>query len=274
MNEAQIEQQAKVLRARLDEAMARAGARFPVYLVFTHMDAVEGFGEFFDSFAPPERAQVWGSTFPLAQGDGAQAQFDSEFEYLYGRLLRRRMVQLGASAKPEPQLRVFKFPGRFRRTRGRLGAFATALFRPNPFSESPLLRGVYFTSSAGAGPAGAKQLQGGEFFFFFLFSDVLLPDRNVVGVAPAAKRSPHLRRNILFGALAALVLFLVGGMVVSFFANKRLIADADARGRRLTDIRKSTSRGRATEAQVADELRAVERARGARHSSDRAQRPC
>ncbi|HEX7175295.1 MAG TPA: type VI secretion system membrane subunit TssM, partial [Pyrinomonadaceae bacterium] len=258
MNEAQIEQQAKVLRARLDEAMARAGARFPVYLVFTHMDAVEGFGEFFDSFAPPERAQVWGSTFPLAQGDGAQAQFDAEFEYLYGRLLRRRMVQLGVSAKPEPQLRVFKFPGRFRRTRARLGAFATALFRPNPFSESPLLRGVYFTSSAGAGPTGAKQLQGGEYFTQSLFRDVLLPDRNVVAAAQAARRSPHLRRNIMFGALAALLLFLVGGMVVSFFANKRLIADADARGRRLTDIRKATSRGRATEAQVADELRAVE----------------
>ena len=35
-SDAEIEKQAKTVRARLDEAIQRAQARFPVYLVFTH----------------------------------------------------------------------------------------------------------------------------------------------------------------------------------------------------------------------------------------------
>ena len=257
-NDAALEQQAKVLRARLDEAAQRAGHRFPVYLVFTHMDEVEGFAEFFHSFGPEERAQVWGSTFPLASADKAQSLFDAEFDYLYARLVRRRVAQLGTASAPDKQLRVFKFPGRFRRARARLGHFAAALFRPNPFSESPLLRGFYFTSARGVGPAGAKQLNGAEYFSGGLFRNVILPDRNVVAAAQAARARPNLGRNLLAAAAAALVLLFGVGMVVSFFNNKSLIADADARGKRLTEIRKVTSRSREDAARINDELAAVE----------------
>jgi type VI secretion system protein ImpL len=251
----ELERQAKVLRARLDDAMARAGSRFPVYLVFTHMDAVEGFGEFFGPFDGGEREQVWGFTFPLAQGDGAQSRLDEEFDQLYGRLVRRRTVQLGASAGAAQQLRVFKFPGRFRRSRTRLARFAAALFRPNPFSENPLLRGVYLTSSAGGGTSASRHV-GDALFTRGLFRDVLLPDRNVVAASQAAGRSPHLRRNILLGVAAAFVLSYAACVLVSYFNNKALIAEADERGRRLTDVRKVTSRGSGLRA--GEELGAME----------------
>lgn len=250
-SEHEVERQAKVLRARLDEAMARAGVRFPVYLVFTHADTLEGFQEFFGPFAGGEREQVWGFTFPLAQGD-APARFDEEFDHLYGRLVRRRTVQLGAAAGPDKQLRVFKLPGRFRRARARLGAFAAALFRPNPFSENPLLRGVYFTSSRGDGASHVAE----PFFTRDLFSEVLLPDRNVVAAEQARRRSPSLRRNLLLGAAGALALLFVAGMVVSFFNNRAFVADANERGRRLTEVRRVTTRGSGLRAD--DELAAVE----------------
>lgn len=247
----EVERQAKVLRARLDEAMARAGVRFPVYLVFTHVDALEGFQEFFGPFGGGEREQVWGFTFPLAQAD-APARFDEEFNHLYGRLVRRRTVQLGAVPGPDRQLRVFKLPGRFRRARARLGAFASALFRPNPFSENPLLRGVYFTSSRGDGGSHV----GEPFFTRDLFSEVLLPDRNVVAAAQAKRRNPNLRRNLLLGAAGALVLFFVAGMVVSYFNNRAFVAEANARGRRLTEVRSVTTKGSGL--RVGEELGAVE----------------
>jgi type VI secretion system protein ImpL len=240
LSEGQIEEQAKVLRARLDEATARAGCRFPVYLVFTHVDEVDGFSEFFSAFGGEEREQVWGSTIPLARSSDAQAQFDTEFDHLYGRLLRRRMVQLGTTPASDKQLRIFKFPGRFRRARARLGHFASALFRPNPFSESPLVRGFYLTSSSGLGPVGARQLNGAQYFAPTLFSEVLLPDRNIVAAACAARGRPNLRRNLLIGAAAALGLTLLVGMAVSYFNNRSLIAAADARGRRLTESRRLT----------------------------------
>src|SRR4030095_4483678 len=66
LNDIQVEQHAKIMRARLDEAAQRLQTRFPVYLVFTHIDAIEGFSDFFRAFTPTERQQVWGVTIPLA----------------------------------------------------------------------------------------------------------------------------------------------------------------------------------------------------------------
>jgi len=260
-SETEIEQQAKVLRARLDEAMLRAGNRFPVYLVFTHMDQLDGFAEFFGAFSSEERLQVWGSTIPLVQSQNAQAQFDSEFDYLYGRLVRRRTVQLGTVSTSEQQLRIFKFPGRFRRLRSQLGRFSSAIFRPNPFSESPLLRGFYFTSSPATGNENAKRLNGAQFFTDNLFKNVLLPDRDITAAAQASKRGIKWGRYVLLGLATLLVGIFFLGMIVSFINNRALIADADARGKRLTEIRKATSKSTASPTQIQEELRSVENVR-------------
>ncbi|HVF87362.1 MAG TPA: type VI secretion protein IcmF/TssM N-terminal domain-containing protein, partial [Pyrinomonadaceae bacterium] len=260
-NDMEIEQQAKILRARLDEAMLRAGIRFPVYIVFTHVDQIEGFAEFFQSFTSEERAQVWGSTFPLAQGSNAHALFDAELDHLYGRLLRRRMAQLGVPVASDRQLRVFKFPGHFRRTRNRLGLFISALFRPNPFSESPLLRGFYFTSSTGVGSVSARRLSGQGFFAQNFFRDVLLRDKDIVAAAAAKKRHPQRWRNLALAGLAVVLLMLFAGMIVSFFRNKELIAEADANTRQLKEVKESTRESLQDSAAALKELNAMDRSR-------------
>ncbi|HVF26749.1 MAG TPA: type VI secretion system membrane subunit TssM [Pyrinomonadaceae bacterium] len=250
-NDMEIEQQAKILRARLDEAMLRAQARFPIYLVFTHVDQIEGFAEFFQSFTSEERAQVWGSTFPLAQGSNAHALFDAELDHLYGRLLRRRMAQLGVPVASDRQLRIFKFPGHFRRTRNRLGLFISALFRPNPFSESPLLRGFYFTSSTGVGSVNARRLSGQGFFAQNFFRDVLLRDKDIVAAAAAKRRHPQRWRNLALAGLAVLLLTLFVGMVVSFFGNKALIAEAKERADELERVESDAPGAKATSREMA-----------------------
>jgi type VI secretion system protein ImpL len=225
------------------------------------MDEVEGFVEYFESFNGEERTQVWGVTIPLAQEQNAQALFDSEFDRLYARLVRRRTFQLSTAFAPEQQLRIFKFPGRFRRLRGQLGRFTSALFRPNPFSQSPLLRGFYFTSSAGVGARNGRKAAGSDYFTPSLFSDVILPDRNIVGAMQAGRGRSHWIRNSLLGAAAFIAVAFFVGMIVSYFNNKALIADADSKGRRLTEIRRATSKSDASNAQIQDELRSVEHVR-------------
>src|SRR5829696_86859 len=260
MSDAQIEQQAKVLRARLDEAVQRTQTRFPVYLVFTHVDAVEGFADFFRAFTPEERAQVWGATVPLARQRNAHALFDSEFDQLYGRLLRRRTVQLGTLAAPSEQLRIFKFPGRFRRARNRLGLFATALFRPTPFSDAPLLRGFYFTSG-GQASAGGRATAGEDYFARNFFRGVLLRDKDLVAASREERRRPHLRLAAVSACAAALLVALLCGMLVSFSKNRRLISEARARGQELTRVRQAAGRDPGRKAADAAELEAVERVR-------------
>lgn len=269
LSESEIEQQAKILRARLDEAVGRAQVRFPVYLVFTHADLIEGCEEFFHTFNRDERAQVWGTTIPLAQSADAHALFDAEFDRLYGRLVRRRAVQLGATASPAKQLRIFKFPGRFRRTRNRLGLFTSALFRPNPFSESPLLRGFYFTSSGGDGVA---HVPGGEYFTHDLFKEVVLRDKNIAASMQAKKQNPQRLRFGLLAAAALLLLIFSAGMIVSFRGNNELITDALRRGEAVNDIKKITSKNPQDPEAARKELAAVERLRETLHELDRYER--
>ena len=145
--EAESEETAKVLRGRLDDAIQRIKLRFPVYLVFTHSDAIEGFQDSFSVSKNEGRELVWGATIPFANAESAQAQFDTEFELLRDSAMKRRILRLSAPFTPVRQLKIFNFPLHFGAARRRIGAFVGALFRPNPFSENPLLRGFYFTST-------------------------------------------------------------------------------------------------------------------------------
>ena len=240
--EAEIEQQAKILRARLDQLNAQVKARFPVYLVFTHAESLEGFEEFFRLPDAAERGQVWGTTIPLDQSGSAHALFDVEFDYLYDTLMRHRLLRLSAQESAAEQLMVFDFPLRFAEARRRLGLFTSALFRPNPFSESPLLRGFYFTSSApsngsghgaSSGPLdapGTLSIVGEGCFSDRLFNDVLLRDRNLAASFQQGRNNPARLRNVLLGVAGALAVFVMAGLIASFVTNVGLMSEGNRIG--------------------------------------------
>lgn len=241
LNEPEIEQQAQVLRARLDELIAGAGARFPVYLVFTQADLIPGFGPFFRPFNQTERAQVWGATIPLAQSAAGPALFDTEFDYLLDSLTRRRMLRLNAADKPAEQLQVFDFPLYFNQTRRKLGLFTMALFRQSRFSEAPLFRGFYFASCPA--PQSKRANDSGDdhdpsriinpgFFAEDFFREVLLRDKDLAASFQATQAQPNRHRKLMLAAtaLAGVCLLWTLGMLISFFNNRTLIELAKTRG--------------------------------------------
>ena len=232
--EAEIEQHAQVLRARLDEVIKSTGVRFPVYLVFTHADAIPGFSEFFAALPPAERAQVWGATIPLEQAQNAHALFDVEFDYLLDGLMKRRLLQLGSATTPAQQYGTFSFPLRFAETRRKLGLFTLALFRPNPFSELPLLRGFYFTSN----PVGQDgRINNTGIYSEDLFKQVIFRDKDIAASFQSQKAAPNQLAKVKLGvgALAAACLLWIGGSVVSFFNNYSLLADAQDQAKRVLE---------------------------------------
>ena len=246
--EAEIEQQAKTLRAHLDDMARRTGVRFPVYLVWTHADAVEGFAQFFAPMSRAERGEVWGATFSLEQAlaGGASGLLDVEFDALYEALTRQRLTRLGAAGSPSEQLGVFKFPSRVNEAREALTLFTSALFRPNPFSESPLLRGFYFTANvadarpattaaAASRPAVSTRTVGEGFFAERLFKDVLLRDKDLAAALQPPPRRPHRLRIAALSAAAVLGVFLLTCLAVSYFGNLRLIAETRERALRVEE---------------------------------------
>lgn len=242
-DEAEIEQMAKVLRARVDEALARAKTRFPIYLVFTHADAIEGFRDSFSTSQREGQNLVWGATIPLEQSANAHALFDGEYDLLQTSVLKRRLIRLSAPFTPVRQLKIFNFPLHFGTARRKLGAFVSTLFRPNPFSESPFLRGFYFTavpvnrqsSRGGMGQTqiGAQQTVGQSYFTERLFRDVVLRDKDLVATFQAQKVRPPIMGWLLLFAGAFLTFLFLALSAYSLYQNKQLLNRATTRGQSL-----------------------------------------
>ena len=164
-DERQNEELAKVLRNRIDETMQRLKVKFPVYIVFTNADSIEGFRDSFSASKQEDKELVWGATIPLEKSENAQSLFDGEYELLHNSVMKRRLVRLSAPFPPVRQLRIFNFPLHFGSGRRKFGAFINALFRPNPFSENPFLRGFYFTSSPAASSTPRYSVSRNNLFY-------------------------------------------------------------------------------------------------------------
>ncbi len=238
--ESDIEQMAKVMRARLDDAIDRTKTRFPVYLVFTNADSIEGFSDSFSTSKQEGKNLVWGSTIPLDKTENAQALFDSEYGILQDSVMKRRLMRLSAPFAPVRQLRIFNFPLHFGSARRKIGAFVSTLFRPNPFSESPFLRGFYFTASPGtrknASGGHAVEGVGNTYFTERFFRDVLLRDKDLVQTFQQQKQRAPIFGWILTSlvALTAFLLLVLSG--VSLYNNKKMLDEASARGANVLTI--------------------------------------
>lgn len=233
-DERETEELAKVLRARLDDSMQRLKVRFPVYVVFTHADAIEGFRDSFSTSKNEDKTLVWGATIPIEKSENAQALFDSEYEILHNSLMKRRIVRLSAPFPPVRQLRIFNFPLHFGSARRKFGAFVNALFRPNPFSENPFLRGFYFTASpTGKASANAPASVANPYFTERFFRDVVLRDKDLVRTQIESRQSPPIFGWMMTILSGIVVLGLLVMSAVSLVSNKQLLNDAEVRGQNL-----------------------------------------
>ncbi len=246
-DERAIEEQAKILRTRLDEASQRLKTRFPVYLVFTHADAIEGFRDSFSNSKQEDKNFVWGATIPLEKSDNAQSLFDGEYELLQNSVLKRRLMRLSSPFQPARQLRIFNFPLHFGSARRKLGAFVSTLFRPNPFSESPFLRGFYFTAvpvnrqqvDTTKTLANIPQTVGKTYFTEKLFRDVVLRDKDLVKTFQQQKQKPPIWGWLLtiLGAFIVFALLALAG--ISLYKNKQMLAEAESKGDAVLTIAKA-----------------------------------
>ncbi|HXD33109.1 MAG TPA: type VI secretion system membrane subunit TssM [Pyrinomonadaceae bacterium] len=249
--EADIEQLAKTLRARLDELIQVAKSRFPVYVLFSHLDAINGFRDFFGGAGASAGSEVFGVTIPLDKSPGAHALFDVEFDHLYQSLTHRRLLLLQAPASAKARLNIFDFPWRFRDAQAKLGLFTSMMFRPNPFSESPLLRGFYFTANVGnddrarlrvvadAEAESPVAAVGTGYFTDRFFREVLLRDRDLAASFQALRKRPSRLKFYLLAAGVLLLFAFAAGATMSFVGNAQLLSQATEHGVRVEAIRRA-----------------------------------
>ncbi|MES9947172.1 MAG: type VI secretion system membrane subunit TssM [Candidatus Thiodiazotropha sp.] len=220
---------AKAIRMRVKELIDHFGIRFPIYVLFTKCDLLAGFNEFFENMGREERGQVWGMTFPLTDKtdqDSGISHFQDEFRALEKRIDERLLDRMEQEHDVKRRILIYSFPQQFSALREAAEGFLHEAFNANRFQETPLVRGIYFTSGTQEGTpidrllgsmaqefglnrqiAPAFSGTGRSYFINRLFKDLIFPEAHLAGVnTRVEKRRAWLQRMAYAGAISLAVL--------------------------------------------------------------------
>ena len=142
----------QTIRARLRSVASVFGAEFPVYVLFTNTDALPYFEDFFSGMTGGEVDQVIGV---LKESSDSQDQsgvwhqsetkrLNQLFQSLFLRLSDRRLIALSQEVDPSRKASIYEFPREFRRIRTPLVQLLIDIFKPDPLTAGPQLRGFFF----------------------------------------------------------------------------------------------------------------------------------
>ncbi|WP_417689076.1 type VI secretion system membrane subunit TssM [Roseibium sp.] len=260
LNEHERQDHAIAIRTRLHELRQKLGVRFPVYILFTKVDLIAGFQEFFDNLGAQEREQVWGFTLPCEKNDRSAnpvASFAAEFQTLVAQLSNLSLERMQSEIDYQRRSLIAGFPDQFASLRSVAEGFLGDIFQESRYEDSQFLRGVYFTSGTQEGTPidrmmmgmsqtfgigrqaiGTGRGQGRSYFLTRLLNQVIFPESGLVSADDAVERR---YRWIKRGIIAAGVVAFVGAASVwsnSFLGNVDLVEGARAQIGEFQEIRR------------------------------------
>ncbi len=163
-NAEDIERKAGQIAQQFDAIQRTLDVRFPVYVVVTKGDLINGFREFFDGLSDPQlQHQILGWSNPNELDKAYDTHFmDKYLEEMKTRLFRARLTRMGellagpAEERERPAAEaLYAFPHAFEQLVPRLKRYLDLIFSVgSQWSCKPLFfRGIYFTSSMQEGAA-------------------------------------------------------------------------------------------------------------------------
>lgn len=240
---------ARQVRERIHEIGDTFGLHVPVYLVFTKLDLLGGFAQFFQDADDEERSRVWGATLNVEQtkvGDVA-ALVSQQFELLAKGLVQAGEEKLLQYRGSEVRPAHFAFPIEFGGLKDSVVKFVRLLSEDDPYHARPLLRGFYFTSALqegvprivtaarvkgqfGLGDAPARESKAQDssnsFFLRTLFREVVFPDQHLISNQTRPRSSRWRVAGMVAGLLSLAV--MTGLWSWSFIGNQRWLEEVDA----------------------------------------------
>ena len=133
---------------RVQELYAQLGHLIPVYFVFTKIDRIAGFDDFFASMSEKEKHQIWGVNLSDYQTQENVFEFISQkFKVLVQQLVRSSFSKMALSRVKEKKEKIFDFPHQFQAAIKSVESLLTLFTEQNPYKEPIRIMGAYFISS-------------------------------------------------------------------------------------------------------------------------------
>ena len=244
----ELKKYSESVKQRISELYKVLGVKFPIYLLVTKVDLLAGFTQFFSTFGLEERSQIWGFTFPFKNKDQSYIdQFDKEFKLLESNLLTRLVDRTSLEKDTEFRSAIYNFPQQFSSLQPQIRQFIDLVFSSSIFDESPVLRGVYFTSGTQEGTPIDRVLSslsksfnivqkvlpplnvtGKSFFLRDLLQNLVFLESGLVGY----DKNRLIKRNLFFRYSFLFIIFstvLVSFMLVnSFYSNEKLLKNTNS----------------------------------------------
>lgn len=241
-----LEEDGVSIRRRMDELMRVLGAKFPVYVLVTKCDLVQGMNQFCAELSDETLNQAMGCINQDLSKD--IPRFLDRVIHTVGERLRELRLLLfhkpdgarlpaGEYQSQDPGLLLF--PEEFEGLRAGLNAFVRGAFQENPYQETPILRGVYFSSGRQEGspyshflkelgliaerdvlPGTSKGL-----FLHDFFSGILPKERNLFVPTQRALDWNRLTKNLGLTSWVALGIAVCGLLSFSFVKNLWTLKD-------------------------------------------------
>jgi type VI secretion system protein ImpL len=238
---------AKAIRLRIKELIDCFGIRFPIYVLFTKCDLLAGFNEYFEPMNREERSQVWGVTFPVTdqvESDSGTAGFLVEFQELERRIEARLLDRLEHERDPKRRILIYAFPQQFSSIREVVEGFLQEAFNVNRFQDTPMVRGVYFTSGTQEGTpidrllgsmaqefglnrqiAPAFSGSGRSYFINRLFKDLIFPEAHLAGVNRRVERQRAWLQRLAYASAVGCALLASVAWLTSYSRNMGYIQE-------------------------------------------------
>jgi hypothetical protein len=228
---------AREMRGRLDELMTELGIQFPVYLLVTKCDLIQGFADSFGKLDKKRLTELLGWTSPSFEVEDVERTLDQAFSQLNDRCKRLRPTFMRDDNDPATQRNIYLFPEELEQTTKALAQYCDVLFRASKYSDSPFLRGIYFTSGfqtgttvshmlkrigLGAGSAAAKA-SSRSFFLQDFFQSRLKTDQRLVKPTGVATTRFRVFNNLGLGLVALTCVLAALLFGTSYVGNRRLL---------------------------------------------------
>jgi type VI secretion system protein ImpL len=244
--------EATELRKRIDEAIRVLGVDFPIYLLITQCDLIDGFTEFFGCLPEHTSRQALGYVHETRPQVAKQQphpvttlHFESISETFVERLKQLRLSIFNEEKLPPATLhqKIFCFPEEFRAFQQPLRTFVETILAENPFQHLPLFRGIFFSSAQQQGAPysflrrqlhvdGQIQIRPAEgatktYFLHDLFAVILPRDQYLVKSTGKAIKGRLFRHLFGFGSCLALSILLVLFFTQAFLSDRKVRASTN-----------------------------------------------